>query len=178
MHLDDGTIIIRDLEETDRDAYVDILSDPRVSGSLRGTVRPGGPQVLLSDCSRSELHLKFGHTRVKTISGKPCHFAVALGSTGGFIGSAGSYPIEGQSIGLSYWIEAGLHGQGIGSRILRLYCPAALKYFTRERIIANIARDNPASRRAVINAGFTPSRIRNDPGFGSIQGRELFELAY
>lgn len=178
MHLDDGIIIIRDLHDSDADAYVDILSDPRVSGTLRGEIYPGGPQRLLSDCSRPELRLKFRHTREKSISGKPCYFAVTQSHTGRFIGSAGSYQIDEENIGLSYWIEAGLQGQGVGSRILALYCPAALKHFRRKRVVANIARDNPASRRAVIKAGFIPSRIRNDPGFGTTYGRDLFEFAH
>ncbi len=178
MYLDDGVIIIRDLREAEAEAYVEILSDARVSGSLRGAVRPGGPQTLLSEYSRTELRLKFSHTRKRTVSGRPCYFAIALSHTGRFIGSVGSYPIDGENIGLSYWIEAGLQGQGMGTRILRLYCPAALVHFGRDRIIANVALDNPASRHAVIKAGFRLSRFRNDSGFGSSEGRELYEFAF
>ena len=58
-----------------------------------------------------------------------------------------------------------------------LYCQPALQHFGRAYIIANVARDNPASKAAAMKAGFVPSRFNDDPGFGTVEGRELLERA-
>lgn len=177
MHLTDGHIAIRRLEPFDEEVYCAVLSDPQVSGTLRGQVGPGGRLKLLSTCTPHELRDKFRFTLDREISGKPCYFAIERCDGGAFLGSIGSYPIDGERLGLSYWIAADHQGRGIGSRALRLYCPAALAYFGRRVVIANVALDNPASKFAVIKAGFEPSRYLDDPGFGEIQGRELFEFS-
>ena len=175
MHLTDGHIVIRNLRPADEDAYVAVLSDPLVSGTLRGAVRPGGPLRLLSTCSEAELREKFAQSLARRVSGKPCLFAIDDVETARFVGSIGSYPIDGSRLGLSYWLASRLHGRGLGSRVLTLYCQPALQHFGKACIIANIARDNPASKAAALRAGFVPSRFDNDPGFGAVEGRELLE---
>jgi len=42
MLITNGQITIRDLLLTDEDDYAEVLSDPLVSGTLRGEIRPGG----------------------------------------------------------------------------------------------------------------------------------------
>jgi len=177
MYLTDGQIAIRRLQPFDEEVYCTVLSDPQVSGTLRGQVRPDGKLKLLSACTPQELRDKFRFTLALEISGKPCYFAIERCDAGEFLGSIGSYPIDRERLGLSYWIAGHHQGRGIGSRALRLYCPAALAYFGRRVVIANIALDNPASRFAVIKAGFEPSRYLDDPGFGEVHGRELFEFS-
>ena len=177
VNLTDGHVAIRNLHPWDEDDYVAVLSDPLVSGTLRGALRPGGPVRLLSTCSKAELHAKFAHTRARRVSGKPCFFAIEHVETARFVGSIGSYPIDRSRLGLSYWLASRLHGSGLGSSLLMLYCRPALKHFGKAHIIANIARDNPASRAAALKAGFVPSRFEDDPGFDAIEGRELLELA-
>ncbi len=177
MYLTDGHIAIRPLQSFDEEVYCAVLSDPQVSGTLRGQVRPDGKLKLLSTCTPCELRDKFRYTLALEISGKPCYFAIERCDGEEFLGSIGSYPIDRERLGLSYWIAGQHQGRGIGSRALTLYCPAALEYFGRRFVIANIALDNPASRFAVIKAGFAPSRYLDDPGFGEVQGRELFEYS-
>ena len=177
MHLTDGHIAIRPLQPFDEEVYCAVLSDPQVSGTLRGQAEPRGKLRLLSTFTPRELRDKFRSTLAREISGKPCYFAIERSDGEQFLGSIGSYPIDKERLGLSYWIAADHQGRGIGSRALALYCPAALEYFSRRVLVANIALDNPASRYAVIKAGFEPSRYLDDPGFGEIQGRELFEFS-
>lgn len=177
MRLTDGKTTIRDLHPVDEDDYIEVLSDPLVSSTLRGEIRPGGSLKLLSTCSEAELREKFRHTLARRISGKPCFFAIEDFETARFIGSIGSYPIDDIRLGLSYWIASHLHGRGIGSSVLNLYCLPALKHFGRAYIVANIALDNPASKIAALKAGFVSSRFKDDPGFEAIEGRELLELA-
>ena len=177
MNLSNGVIRIRDLQAEDEAAFCGILADPRVSGTLRGTVRPGGPLRLLTGLMPAERVEKFRHTRSARIEGKSCSFAVEAIGLDGFIGSIGSYDIDHERLGLSYWIAADYQGRGIGTNLLGLYCRPALRRFARQYIIANVAQDNPASAAAVRKAGFRPSRFSDDPGFGLTDQRQLFELA-
>lgn len=177
MNLQNDKLRIRDLCAEDEAAYCAILSDPRVSGSLRGSVRPGGTPRLLSGLTKEELSEKFQNARVLQIAGKSCCFAVEEIRSGRFIGLIGSYDIDRERLGLTYWIAAGYQGRGIGTVLLELYCRPALRRFGRRYLIANIARDNPASAAAIRKAGFLPSRFSDDPGFGLTEQRQLFELA-
>lgn len=177
MRLTDGHIAIRQLRPSDEPAYCEVLSDPEVSGTLRGQVGPQGKLKLLSTCTPQEFSDKFRYTLGLEISGRPCYFAIEECGSARFVGSIGSYPIDDERLGLSYWIDARHHGRGIGSRALKLYCPAALRHFGRRFVIANVALDNPASKAAAVKAGFEPSRFIDDPGFGQVLGRELLEFS-
>ncbi|WP_282610515.1 GNAT family N-acetyltransferase [Pelagibius sp. Alg239-R121] len=178
MHLIGETVCIRDLRAKDESAFCDILADHRVSGTLRGSVRLGGPLRLLCELSPSERVEKFHNSRRLCIDGQSSAFAVEDCTSGAFIGSIGSYDIDRKRLGLSYWIASSFHGRGIGTALLKLYGRPALKRFGRRYLIANVALDNPASAAAVRKAGFQPSRFADDPGFGLTDGRQLFELGF
>jgi len=169
------TIVIRPLSSEDKHDYCLALSDFRVSGTLRGEIPGRDGLTLFSECSQSELYLKFDQTLHRKIDGKLCIFAVALASTGEFIGSVGSYAIDEELMGLSYWLSADYHGSGLGTETLKTYCSPALKHFQKKTIIANVAHDNPASNAAVQKAGFKLSHQAKDAGFGTTDGRDLFE---
>ncbi len=177
MNLKNDRVRVRDLALEDEETYCAILADPRVSGSLRGSVRPGGPLRLLSGLTAAERSEKFHHTLALRVAGKPGCFAVEDLRREDFIGVVGSYDIDRERLGLTYWIAAAQQGRGIGTALLELYCRPALRHFGRRYLIANVARDNPASAAAVRKAGFQPSRFDDDPGFGLIEARQLFELA-
>lgn len=175
MHLFDGQIVIRKIRSSDKQRYCQILSDARVSGTLRGKISPDGETKLLSDCTVDELQQKFELAVKRSVDGKPSTYVVDLYKTNDLIGSIGSYEIDSERIGLTYWLAASFHGKGIGPGMLKLYCDPALQHFQKRRIIANIARDNPASVSAVRKAGFVSSPDRRDAGFDLIDGRELLE---
>ena len=100
------SIAIRPLCTEDKHDYCLVLSDPCVSQTLRGEVPGRDGLTILSECSQEELKLKFDQTLQRKIEGKMCFFAVKLTSTGRFIGSVGSYPINKDHLGLSYWLSA------------------------------------------------------------------------
>jgi len=175
MILSDESITIRRLRIEDKCDYCLVLSDPRVSNTLRGVVPGRDGITLLSKCTQAELGLKFDSTLQRTIDGKHCFFAVIVVSTGRFIGLVGSYPIDRERMGLSYWISSEHQGCGLGTKIFKMYCSPALKFFNRKIIIANVARDNPASAAVVQKAGFVPSNRTSDTGFDITCDRELFE---
>lgn len=177
LNLENELVRIRSLRAEDKDTYCEILADPRVSSTLRGSVTPGGPLTLLRDLTAAQRAEKFKNTLWVRIDGKPCHFAAEDPQSGEFIGSIGSYDIDRNRLGLSYWIASSFHGRGFGSALLGLYCRPALAYFGRCCIIANVALDNPASAAAVQKAGFKRSRFSDDPGFGLTRGRQLFEFS-
>lgn len=177
MHLTDGHIVIRNIRSTDKQRYCEILSDARVSGTLRGKINPDGEMKLLSDCTADELQQKFELAVKRSVDGKPSIYVVDLYKTMELIGSIGSYEIDSDRIGLTYWLAASFQGKGIGPKMLKLYCDPALQHFQKRWIIANIARDNPASASAVRKAGFVSSPEREDAGFDLIDGRELLEYS-
>ena len=177
MYLSDGHIVIRKIRSSDKQRYCQILSDARVSGTLRGKISPDGETKLLSDCTVDELHQKFELAVKRSVDGKPSIYTVDFKKTSELIGSIGSYEIDSDRIGLTYWLAASFHGKGIGSKMLKLYCDPALQYFQKRRIIANIAYDNPASASAVRKAGFVSSPDCRDVGFDLIDGRKLLEYS-
>lgn len=177
LNLENELVRIRSLRAEDEDTYCEILADLRVSSTLRGSITPDGPLKLLCDLTAAERVEKFRNTLRIRIDGKLCHFAAEDRQSGQLIGSIGSYDIDRNRLGLSYWIASPFHGRGFGSALLGLYCRPALVYFGRYCIIANVALDNPASAAAVQKAGFKASRFSDDPGFGLNRGRQLFEFS-
>lgn len=177
MDLANEVIRVRTLRDGDEAAYCAALADPRVSATLRGVLRPGGPLRLLSGLTAAERIEKFRHSRKLRIADRPCCFAVEDLRSRRFIGSIGSYDIDRERLGLSYWLAAERQGRGLGTALLALYCGPALRHFGRRYLIANVALDNPASAAAVRKAGFRPSRFSDDPGFGVTDQRRLFEFS-
>ena len=167
---------IRPLHHDDRSGFCTILSDPLVSSTLR-TRLPGSNRLqLIAALGKAKLITLFERNLSERINGVQSRFAVTLKDNGRFIGSIGSYSIDGQRIGLSYWISSACHGEGLGSEALRGYCLPALRVFGARYILANVAGDNPASIKAAWRAGFRPSRFTDDPGFGAVEGRVLLEI--
>lgn len=175
MRISDQTITIRCLEPSDGEAYCDILSDDAVSGTLLGEVRPGSGIRPLSEWSRSELEERFQYSLVRGIDGKPSLFGVEQNGTQDFIGSIGCYEAEPGTLGLSYWLSASMHGKGLGTRMLRLFCPEALKFFKRGRLVADVAVENPASIAALRKAGFEERSVTTDRRPGVYGRRCLLE---
>lgn len=158
------TLTIRLLTLGDQTAFCEILSDRRVSGSLRGRLGGSDRLRLFSEFSATERIEKFRTNHSAKIVGKPCYFALTTPS-GPFIGSIGSYAIDRECIGLSYWLAASHQGRGIGTEALRLYVPFALRFFDRRFVLANVAANNPASTRALQKAGFKRETERHDHAF-------------
>jgi len=120
MILSGESITIRPLRSKDKCDYCLVLSDPRVSNTLRVDVPGRDGITLLSKCTEAELGLKFDSTLQRNIDGKHCFFAVILISTGRFIVLVGSYSIDKERIGLSYWISSEHQGRGLGTEILKI----------------------------------------------------------
>jgi len=177
MFLNEDALGIRALNCSDKKAYCLVLSDHKVSGSLRGEIRMGQGSVLLSTCSSDELKQKFDLTLHRTIDLKPCVFSIYLGAKNNFIGSIGSYEIDKVRVGLTYWLAASFQGRGFGTRVLKLYCERALQYFNRQRILANVTQDILASIRVLTKAGFLHSSDTSDPGFDIKKDRVLLEYS-
>ncbi|MET1416730.1 GNAT family N-acetyltransferase [Roseibium sp. HPY-6] len=175
MRVSDGCISIRPLGVEDKANYCHFLSDLRVSGSLRGEIRPGSGIRLLSDCSIEELHEKFEQSLENHIGRTPCLFGVELVVANSLIGSIGSYEIDASRMGLSYWLGAPFQGKGYGTRLLNLYRDASLRHFKRRQLIADVADDNLTSIAALRKAGFRDVAGAKDPGFTSLPGRKILE---
>ncbi len=118
----------------------------------------------------------FEDRRQIRIAGSLARLAIIFRKSDCFIGAIGSYAIDEQRIGLTYWISGDYQRRGLGSEALRAYCLPALNAFGAQFIVANIARQNTASLAAVRAVGFLPSRFSDDPGFGTVDGRILLEI--
>ncbi|SNZ21523.1 GNAT family N-acetyltransferase [Cohaesibacter gelatinilyticus] len=175
MRMSDGCIFVQPLSIDDKIDYCHLLSDPRVSGSLKGEIRPGSGVRLLSDCSIEELYEKFEYSLENQIEQTPCVFGVGLLDADKLIGSIGSYEIDADRIGLSYWLGAPFQGQGYGTKLLNLYRGSSLQHFKRRQLLADVASDNVASINVLKKTGFREVADTRSSDLTPLPGRRIFE---
>lgn len=176
MRLTSARLDIRPLQSGDEQGYCRILADPAVSGRLASSVDPAGNIRFIAELDPSELVALFHNRAKETIDGKASRYAIVLRAGEWLIGSIGSYAIDDDSIGLSYWIAADWQGKGLGTEVARVYCLPALRLFRKRVMLANIAVDNAASSRALRKAGFTAFDAAAHPQLPVPPGRAFLQL--
>ncbi len=134
--VDELTIGLRPVHESDFDALYDQMRDPE---SVRmAAFTPEDPE----DRQRFDAHMA-------KLLASPDITLRAVTRSGHLVGSISSFVVEGRTE-VTYWIARGRWGRGIASRALALFLEVA-----RERpIFARAASDNAASLRVLAKAGF------------------------
>ena len=139
MELSDGEILLRPLDESDADALVVGLNDPKIERFMT-----------LIPVPYTAEHAAGWTERCRQVweddSSHP--FAITDAATGRLLGSIEVFPGDG-SIG--YWVAADSRGRGVATRALRLVCAA----HPHLRLWLVTHPENLASQRVAEKAGFT-----------------------
>jgi RimJ/RimL family protein N-acetyltransferase len=169
MKLETSQLTLRPLMPSDRKAFCRVLSDPCVHRTLQLSIDPKDSAALAR---------MFVERRAETINGRPSRLGILLRRNDAFIGSIGAYEIDGNRIGLSYWLDASFQGRGLGSEALVAFSQCALAAYGRTLIQANVADTNLASIGALKRAGYGLAKNADDPAFGALDRRLLFVLPH
>ena len=95
----------------------------------------------------------------------------AIDDDGEFVGTVGSYTMEGKRE-VTYWIAPARWGQGLASRALRAF----LEIERARPLYGRVAHHNAASAKVLARAGFV--EVGRDTGFARGVGAEIVELIY
>jgi RimJ/RimL family protein N-acetyltransferase len=155
LHLETERLVIRPLAPGDEASYCRLASEGPVAARMVGAFGPNGELRFVDTLTAAEKSAMFREHLAERIDGAVSRYAILLRDDGELIGAIGSYRIDAERIGLSYWIAVGCHGKGYGTEALRAYCHPALRLFRRRLKLANVETDNPASLSALRKAGFT-----------------------
>ena len=151
-------ITLRTFADSDLDALFLWESDPRAVRMAAFT--RGDP----SDRSAFDAH----YERVR---GEPSNTLLAIDDDGEFVGTVGSYTMEGKRE-VTYWIAPARWGQGIASEALRVF----LAIESTRPLFGRVASHNAASAKVLARAGFV--EVGSDTGFAAGVGAEVVERIY
>lgn len=148
-------IALREIADGDLDALFRQMSDPESVRMAAFTAKD--PR----DRAAFDAHMA-------KVRADPECLLLAVTRDGEFVGTVGSYVIEGDTE-VTYWIDRAAWGQGIASRALRLL----LERQPVRPLHARAAADNAASLRVLAKAGFRP--VGSDIGYANARGGEIEE---
>ena len=153
MRLETARIVIRSIQPGDGDAWVSMLSDPRVRRFL-----PPFPEVTLESfddviARRRKREHELGYTI----------WAVALKQTDEMIGQCGLLPAEGKGpeIEVAYHFTSASWNKGYATETVVAVLEYAFQSTELNRVIAIIMPENIASQRVAEKAGMRFDSIAN-----------------
>jgi RimJ/RimL family protein N-acetyltransferase len=153
-------IALRPLADADLDALFVWESDPRAVEMAAFT------RADPSDRSAFDAH----YERIRS---EPSNTLLAIEDDGEFVGTIGSYTMEGKRE-VTYWIAPARWGQGVASRALRAFLEIELA----RPLYGRVAEHNGASAKVLARAGFV--EVGSDrgfaPGVGAEVGERIFRL--
>jgi len=155
LRLETGRLVIRPFEAGDEASHCRLVSEGSVAARMVGAFGPNGELRFIDTLTAAEKSVMFRERLAERIDGAVSRYAILLRDGEELVGSIGSYEIDPERIGLSYWVAAACHGRGYGTEALRSYCHPALRLFNRRLMLANVETDNAASLGALRKAGFT-----------------------
>ena len=151
-------ITLRTLADDDLDALFTWESDPRAVEMAAFT------RADPSDRRAFDAH----YERVRS---NPSNTLLAIDDDGEFVGTVGSYTLEGQRE-VTYWIAPARWGQGIASRALRAF----LAIESTRPLYGRVAGHNVASAKVLARAGFV--EVGTETGFAAGIDAEVVERIY
>ena len=151
-------ITLRTLSDGDLDTLFVWESDPRAVEMAAFT------RADPSDRGAFDAH----YERVRS---NPSNLLLAIDEDGEFVGTMGSYTMEGER-NVTYWIAPARWGQGLASRALRAF----LEIESTRPLYGRVADHNGASAKVLARAGFV--EIGSDAGFAPGVGAEVVERIY
>jgi RimJ/RimL family protein N-acetyltransferase len=105
------------------------------------------------------------------VRGNPSNTLLAIEDDGDFVGTIGSYTMEGER-NVTYWIAPARWGQGLASRALRAF----LTIESTRPLYGRVAGHKAASAKVLARAGFV--KVGSDTGFAPGIGAEVVERIY
>lgn len=151
-------ITLRPFADSDLDALFSWESDPRAVQMAAFT------RADPSDRRAFEAH----YERVR---GDPSNTLLAIDEDGEFVGTVGSYTMEGKRE-VTYWIAPARWGQGLASRALRAF----LAIESARPLYGRVAGHNGASAKVLARAGFV--EVGSETAFAPGVGAEVVERIY
>ena len=151
-------ITLRTLADDDLDALFTWESDPRAVEMAAFT------RADPSDRRAFDAH----YERVRS---NPSNTLLAIDDDGEFVGTVGSYTLEGKRE-VTYWIAPARWGQGIASHALRAF----LAIETTRPLYGRVASHNAASAKVLARAGFV--EVGSETAFAPGVGAEVVERIY
>jgi len=151
-------LTLRALADSDLDTLFTWESDPRAVQMAAFT------RANPSDRSAFDAH----YERVRS---DPSNTLLAIDDDGEFVGTIGSYTMEGKRE-VTYWIAPARWGQGLASRALQAF----LAIEQTRPLYGRLAEHNAASAKVLARAGFV--EIGSDTGFARGVGAEIVERIY
>jgi RimJ/RimL family protein N-acetyltransferase len=151
-------ITLRPFADGDLDALFTWESDPRAVEMAAFT------RADPSDRSAFDAH----YERVRS---NPSNTLLAIDDDGEFVGTIGSYTLEGKRE-VTYWIAPARWGRGVASRALRAF----LAIESTRPLHGRVASHNAASAKVLARAGFV--EVGSETGFAPGVGREVVTRIY
>jgi RimJ/RimL family protein N-acetyltransferase len=153
--LDEPTVALRPVRESDLDALFRQMSDPE---SVRmAAFTPEDPD----NRQRFDAHMS-------QVLRSPENTLLAVTYEGDLVGSMGSYVVDGQTE-ITYWIDRVAWGRGIATRALALF----VEMVRTRPLYARAASDNAGSLRVLQKTGFRI--IDTEVSFAPARGTEIEE---
>jgi RimJ/RimL family protein N-acetyltransferase len=151
-------ITLRPLTDSDLDALFVWESDPRAVEMAAFT------RANPSDRSAFDAH----YERVRS---NPSNLLLAVDDDGQFVGTVGSFTIEGDRE-VTYWIAPARWGEGLATRALQAF----LEIESTRPIHGRVADHNAASAKVLARAGFV--EVASETAFAPGIGAEVVERIY
>lgn len=153
-------LTLRALDDRDLDALFEWERDPRAVRMAAFT------RADPSDREAFDAH----YERVRD---NPSNTLLAIDDDGEFVGTIGSYTLEGTRE-VTYWIAPARWGEGLASRALQAF----LEIETTRPLYGRVADHNVASAAVLARAGFVEVRTERAfaPGFGGEVTERTFRL--
>ena len=151
-------ITLRTFADSDLDALFTWESDARAVQMAAFT------RANPSDRSAFDAH----YERVRS---NPSNTLLAIDDDGEFVGTVGSYTLEGQRE-VTYWIAPARWGQGVASQALHAF----LAIETTRPLYGRVASHNAASAKVLARAGFV--EVDSETAFAPGVGAEVVERIY
>jgi RimJ/RimL family protein N-acetyltransferase len=105
------------------------------------------------------------------VRGNPSNTLLAIEADGEFVGTVGSYTLEGRRE-VTYWVSPGRWGEGIASAALRAF----LAIEATRPLFGRVAAHNLGSATVLARAGFV--EVGSDKGFAPGVGAEVVERIF
>ena len=151
-------ITLRTVADGDLDALFTWESDPRAVQMAAFT------RAKPSDRNAFDAH--YEHVR-----GDPSNTLLAIEDDGEFVGTVGSFTMEGERE-VTYWIAPARWGQGLASRALQTF----LAVEQTRPLYGRVAEHNAASAKVLARAGFV--EVGSETSFAPGVGAEIVERIY
>lgn len=151
MFIETERLIIRSIEPTDEQAYIDMASD----GSL---------QDIFGDCSDCREWMGTWIQEARALdrqnnpAGEYLAYAVTDKQRGILLGSVGcSYYEDLKQVGITFFIGSAFRGQGYAAEAAMAYAQYFFTHYDIHKLIATVRKSNTASWKTVERAGFVLS---------------------